>query len=78
MEEKTNQEIYDRMIEAFNLLLQDIRNVKADTFDIKDKTDPIHYNVLDIYGFIKALHEKVDKLATKMSRLEEQIQKLEK
>ena len=78
MKEKTNQEVYEKMIEAFNLVLKEIHNVKTDTFAIKDKTDPTHFNVLDIYGFINSLHKKVDGIGYRLASLEEQIEKLER
>jgi Txe/YoeB family toxin of Txe-Axe toxin-antitoxin module len=76
MTEKSNQELYDKMIEGFNKILEDTHHIKDDTFAIKDKTDPTHHNVRDIYSFAQRLLEKVDKLTNRVSDLEDEIKKL--
>jgi Txe/YoeB family toxin of Txe-Axe toxin-antitoxin module len=76
MTEKTNQEIYDKMIEGFNKILEDTHKIKGDTFTIKDKTDPTHHNVRDIYSFTQHLLDKVDRLTNRVTDLEDEIKRL--
>lgn len=76
MEEKTNQEIYDKMLEAFRLILKDINIVKTDTYNIKDVANPTHQNVRDIYGLVYSLHEKIDLIGYRVNRIEKNIENL--
>lgn len=76
MTEKTNQDLYDKMIEGFNKILEDTHHLKGETFAIKDKTDPTHHNVRDIYFFTQQLLDKIDRLTNRVSGLEDEIKKL--
>jgi len=75
MAEKTNQEIYDKMIEGLNAIIENTNRIKTDTFNIKDRTDPTYHNVRDIYSFTETLVKKVASLESRIIDLEEEIRK---
>ena len=76
MSDKTNQELYDKMIEGFNNVLEETSDLKRDTYAINDKVKPIHQNVRDIYSFNQTLLTKVDKLESRIKDLENEIARL--
>lgn len=68
--EKTNQEIYDKMIEAFNIVLNDTGKLKKDTFEIIDKNNPNYNN-------IRSLFDKTEELISRISRVENSMKKID-
>jgi len=74
MTEKINQEIYDKMIEGFNAIIDNTNKIKSDTFSIKDRMDPTYHNVRDIHSFTETLLKKVS--SHRIIDLEEEIHKL--
>ena len=69
--EKTNQELYDKMIEAFNIVLNNTSILRKDTFEIIDKINPNYHN-------IRSLHDKYDEINDKIEKIENTIKIIEK
>lgn len=68
--DKTNQELYDKIIEGFNLILTDTHKINKRTYDTFDLMEPT-------YGNVRNLFDKLDEIKSKMSRIESKINSME-
>lgn len=77
-EEKTNQDLYDKMIEGFNIILGETDKIKSDTLNIKEKTEPTNHNVRNIFASVNSMLEKLDSLIRRVRDLEEEVKKIQR
>lgn len=71
--EKSNQELYDKMIECFNIVLNDTRILKNDTFEIIDKNTPNFHNIRKVYDFCFETDKKIDKIENTLTTIQKQL-----
>ncbi len=73
----TNKEIYNKIIEGFNKVLQETHTIRNDTFKIWDHLSPTYTNVRLLIDMTDKLDTKFEKLTSKVSQLQNQIEKLQ-
>lgn len=74
--EKSNQEIYDKMIECFNIVLKETYKIKNDTFEIIDKNTPNYHNIRKIYDYCDEINSKISSIESRLSQIEKQLNQL--
>lgn len=74
--EKSNQELYDKMIEGFNKILQETHQLKNDTFEIIDKNIPNYNNIRKIYDMCYETQEKINKIENRLNSIEIYLKQL--
>jgi hypothetical protein len=78
MVEKTNQELYDKMIEGFNLILAETQKVNKRTYDIFDLMEPTYGNVRNIIDMLDNVTSKISSIENKIRSMESQISEIQK
>lgn len=76
--EKTNEDIYNKVIEGCNKILQDTHILKNDTYHLKDHLNPTYTNVQNLFDVILRIEKKLDHIDRKISGLEDDIEKLKR
>lgn len=78
MPEKTNQELYDKMIEAFNLILSDTHKINKLTNDTFDLMEPTYSNARQIINMLDNVTSKISNIENKIRSMETSISEIQK
>jgi len=78
MAEKTNQEIYDTMIESFNLILSDTHKINKLTYDTFGLMEPTYSNAKTIINMLDNVISKITNVENKIRSMEIQISEIQK
>ena len=78
MEEKTNQEIYDKMIECFKKTFDETHGIREQNSWTIDQLNPTYNNVKSIHGMVDHLVKEIKQLHIMINRLEQKVDSLDK
>ena len=78
MSEKTNQELYDKMIEGFNIILSDTHKINKLAFDTFDLMEPTYGNVRNLFDKLDEIKSKISRVESKISSMESAIEELQR
>ena len=68
--EKTNQQLYDKLIEGFNKVFDDTFNLDKKSDKILDLMLPTHVNVGSNYNNLVAIKSKIEQIDKKLSAIQ--------
>jgi hypothetical protein len=76
MSEKTNDEIYNKMVEAFNMVLEETHTIRSQNSWANDHIDHINSNTRTVFSMVDNLQKEIKQLRSLVRTLEEKIGKL--
>lgn len=74
--EKTNEDIYNKVIEGFNKVFRETKILRDDTYYIRDEMEPTYINVRNLIDLVLKIEKKLDSIDSKISNIEDDIEKL--
>ena len=75
-QDTTNKKVYNKIIEGFNKVLKETHSIGIDTSKIWDKMSPTYTNVHILIDALNNLEKKIDKLNSKVSDLQTEVERL--
>jgi hypothetical protein len=76
MSEKTNQELYDKMIEGFNMVLSETEHLKKDSYRITGLAEPAFNNSMTAIDILEQIKTSISGINKRLLFMEKELGRL--